>query len=157
MTSGDLDANGEIDGDIVMSSGKVNLGPTAIVHGDIRGTSGNVNQAEGSRVEGQILEQSGFTIGPRQILGLLLRCCLLPLLLLGLPILLLVFFFRRRRAAPSPAAPPDQGETPATPAPAPASSEDPKQKLKQLKEMLDEGLVTEAEYEAKKTEILAGM
>ena len=45
----------------------------------------------------------------------------------------------------------------AKPAPAPASSEDPKQRLKQLKEMLDEGLVTEAEYEAKKTEILAGM
>lgn len=40
---------------------------------------------------------------------------------------------------------------------APAESEDPTQKLSQLKEMLDEGLITEAEYEAKKAEILTGM
>jgi hypothetical protein len=40
---------------------------------------------------------------------------------------------------------------------APVESEDPTQKLSQLKEMLDEGLISEAEYEAKKAEILAGM
>lgn len=33
----------------------------------------------------------------------------------------------------------------------------PTQKLNQLKEMLNEGLITETEYETKKTEILAGM
>jgi hypothetical protein len=55
-------------------------------------------------------------------------------------------------AVSSPAAPPDQDETPA---PASAPSEDPKQKLTQLKEMHDEGLITEAEYESKKAEILA--
>jgi hypothetical protein len=59
------------------------------------------------------------------------------------------------RETSSPAAPPDQGETPTIPAPAPAPSEDPKQKLTQLKEMHDEGLITEAEYESKKAEIQA--
>jgi hypothetical protein len=54
---------------------------------------------------------------------------LLPLLVLGLLITLLVFFLRRRPAA---SAPPDQAEIP-TP-----SSEDSKQKLTHLKEMLDE-------------------
>jgi hypothetical protein len=40
---------------------------------------------------------------------------------------------------------------------APAESEDPTQKLSKLKEMLDEGLIAEAEYEAKKAEILSRM
>ena len=155
MTSGNLYVNGEIDEDIILTSGKVILGSTAIVHGDIRGTPDDISQAEGSRVEGQIMmNQSDFTFGSNLVLGLLFRCCLLPMLLLGLLIFLLVFFFRRRKADSSPAAPPDQGETPA---PAPAAQEDSKQKLTRLKEMLDEGLITEADYEAKKTEILAGM
>ena len=34
--------------------------------------------------------------------------------------------------------------------------QDTKQKLTQLKVMLDEGLITQAEYESKKAEILAG-
>lgn len=37
------------------------------------------------------------------------------------------------------------------------ASEDPVQKLKQLKDMVDAGLITEAEYEAKKAEILSRM
>ena len=39
----------------------------------------------------------------------------------------------------------------------PSPSEDPAQKLKQLKQMFDDELITEAEYEAKKAEILADM
>jgi len=39
----------------------------------------------------------------------------------------------------------------------PLPSEDPAQKLAQLKEMLDDGLATESEYESKKAEILAGI
>jgi uncharacterized membrane protein len=140
MTSGNLKANGEIGGTIHISSGEVILGPTAIVHGNIRGTSGNVSQAEGSQVEGQILmDLSNFAFGSPIILGILIRYCLLPLLVIGLLIFLLVFFTRRR---PADIAPPDP------------SSEDPKRKLTQLKEMLDEGLITESEYEAKKAEIL---
>jgi len=149
MTSGNLIIHGEVDGDIVLSSGKVTLGPTAIVHGGIMGDSGEISQADGSRVDGQILEQSGFTIGPLQILGSLFSCCLLPLLFLGL----LIFFLRRRKTVSS-AALSDQGKTPTH---IPAAPEDPKQRLIQLKEMLDEDLITEDEYESKKTEILAGM
>jgi membrane protease subunit (stomatin/prohibitin family) len=39
----------------------------------------------------------------------------------------------------------------------PAQKEDPLQTLKKLKEMLDHGLITQAEYDSKKTEILARM
>lgn len=38
---------------------------------------------------------------------------------------------------------------------APAGQEDSLQKLKQLREMLDAGLITAAEFEAKKAEILS--
>jgi hypothetical protein len=147
MTSGDLKANGEIGGTIHMSSGEIILGPTSIVHGDIRGTSGDVSQEEGSQVEGQILmDLSNFAFGSPIILGLLIRYCLLPLLVIGLLIFLLVLFLRRRRAA---SALPDQGKMSVP------SSEDPKQRLSQLKEMLDEDLITKTEYESKKAEILA--
>jgi len=150
MTSGNLIIHGEVDRDIVLSSGKVTLGPTAIVHGGILGASGEISQADGSRVDGQILEQSGFTIGPLQILGSLFSFCLLPLLFLGL----LIFFLRRRQAVSPLAAPSNQVEKPA---PALATSEVPRQKLTRLKEMLDDGLITEDEFESKKAEFLAGM
>jgi len=47
-----------------------------------------------------------------------------------------------------------QGGLP-TAAQAPAQQEDPVQKLKKLKDMLDAGLITAQEYEAKKTDILS--
>ena len=37
------------------------------------------------------------------------------------------------------------------------SSSDPAQKLKQLKEMLDEGLITKSEFESKRQEIISRM
>ena len=40
---------------------------------------------------------------------------------------------------------------------APVESANPPQKLRQLKKMLDDGLISEAEYAAKKAEILADM
>ena len=149
MTSGKLIIHGEVDGDIVLSSGKVTLGPTAIVHGGIMGTSDEISQADGSQVDGQILEQSSFTIGFFQIFGSLFSCCLLPLLFLGL----LIFFLLRRKPVTS-VAPPSQDKAPTS---APVTPEDPKQRLTRLKEMLDEDLITEDEFESKKTEILAGM
>jgi len=149
MTSGNLFIHGEVDGNIVLSSGKITLGPTAIVHGGIKGASDEISQADGSQVGGQIMEQSVFTIGPLQTLGSLFSCCLLPLLFLGL----LIFFLRRRRRVSS-AAPSDQDITPTH---IPAAPEDSKQRLTRLKEMLDEDLITEDEFESKKTEILAGM
>jgi len=46
-----------------------------------------------------------------------------------------------------------QGQPSAAPAPPPAA--DPVQRLKQLKDMLDAGLITAQEYESKKAEILS--
>jgi membrane protease subunit (stomatin/prohibitin family) len=48
---------------------------------------------------------------------------------------------------------PGQPQQPAAAAP----QEDPKAKLKQLKEMLDDGLITKEEYEKKKQDILSRM
>jgi len=49
-----------------------------------------------------------------------------------------------------------QGGLPTAPAPAPVhQEEDPMQKLKKLKDMMDAGLITEQEYETKKTDILS--
>jgi hypothetical protein len=71
------------------------------------------------------------------------------LILLGAIILLLVVLRRGRGTAP----PPPPADAPQ----APIAPEDPTLKLKQLKQMLDEDLITKAEYEAKKAEILADM
>jgi cytoskeletal protein CcmA (bactofilin family) len=143
MTSGDLIANGEIDGDILLSSGKVILGPSAVVHGDIRGTSGDIRQAEGAQVLGQIsLDESSFSISRGIIASIVGLFCILPLVLLVVFVVLVAAVLRRK-----PTTVPQEQVT----------TGDATQKLKQLKEMLDEGLITEAEYESKKAEILAGM
>lgn len=150
MTSGNLQVDGEIDGDIVMFSGNISLGPEAIVHGDIRGTSGTVQPAEGAQVLGQIsTNQSAFRIGWGIFASLFALFCILPLVLIGGLILLVVAVRRGRRTSqpPVPAAQPQ----------VPTPSEDPAQKLKQLKQMLDDGLIAEADYETKKAEILAAM
>jgi hypothetical protein len=42
-------------------------------------------------------------------------------------------------------------------APAPQATEDAQSRLQQLKSLLDQGLITEADYEAKKADILAKM
>jgi cytoskeletal protein CcmA (bactofilin family) len=143
MTSGNLQANGEVDGDILLTSGNVSLGPKADVKGSITATSGNISQAESAQVRGQISSnQSTFTIGGAFFARLFVLFCCAPLLLIGGLIFLLVSLTRRKPRA-----------VPAVQAPVETDSE----KLKRLKQMFDEGLITEAEYEAKKAEILDGM
>lgn len=66
-----------------------------------------------------------------------------PILLIGLGVLILLRSWWPRLPTTSPQAR--------------VEPENPTQKLNQLKEMLNEGLITEAEYETKKTEILGGM
>ena len=46
---------------------------------------------------------------------------------------------------------------PAAPAAAPAAEEDPMAKLTQLKSLLDQGVLTQAEFDFQKTKILQGM
>jgi cytoskeletal protein CcmA (bactofilin family) len=143
MTSGNLQANGEVDGNILLTSGNVSLGPQAVVKGNITATSGNVSQAEGAQVRGEISSnQSAVTIGGAFFARLFGLLCCAPLLLIGGLIFLLAVLLRRKPTAVSA----DQGPVEAT-----------SEKLKNLKQMFDEGLITEAEYEAKKAEILADM
>lgn len=143
MTSGNLDAYGEVNGDIFFTSGNVELGPEAVVHGDILATSGNLHRAEGSRVDGEVVtEPTTFPISSRLIAGLLGSFCVLPLVVIAVLIALLITFARRRSAPLT---------EPATVATAPA------QKLGQLQEMLEGGLITESDFEKKKAEILSSI
>ena len=50
-----------------------------------------------------------------------------------------------------------QAPPPAAAAPAPAADEDPMAKLTQLKSLLDQGVLTQAEFDVQKTKILQGM
>jgi membrane protease subunit (stomatin/prohibitin family) len=50
-----------------------------------------------------------------------------------------------------------QQQAPAQAAPAPASSEDSMAKLTQLKSLLDQGVLTQAEFDVQKTKILQSM
>lgn len=146
VTSGNLVVDGEVDGDIISTSGTITLGSEAVIHGNIWGTTGTpVQQAQGAVVEGQILtDQSSFRISGSFIASLVCLFCILPLALLAGLILIIALLVRRRPATVEKAPPSAEAET-AT------------QKLKQLKQMLEDGLITEAEFEAKKAEILGGM
>jgi cytoskeletal protein CcmA (bactofilin family) len=138
MTSGNLDAQGQINGDVLMTSGNVELGPDAVVRGDILGTSGNVRQAEGARVDGHVSTNApGFNVAGGYFISLLAQVCGLPLIVLGALIYLLLGRGRAKSAASL------------------EPSGDAAQKLAQLKAMLDQGLLSEAEYETKKAEILS--
>jgi cytoskeletal protein CcmA (bactofilin family) len=145
MTSGDLyvEADAQIEGNVAMTSGDVYLRPGAVVRGDVIGTSGDVHRAEGARVEGQVsTDASGFSVSGAFIADLIGTYCVLPVVVIGVLFYLLASLGRRRPAVV------EQG---------PAVSEDPTQKLKQLQEMMERGLITEADYEAKKAEILSRM
>jgi hypothetical protein len=81
--------------------------------------------------------------------------CVLPVaLLIGLILVLGVWLGRSSRKkvevvqAPAPAPPPP---------PTPFLAEDVQPRLLQLKVLLDQGLISEADYEAKKADILAKM
>lgn len=142
MSSGTLNIDGEVDGDIVYSSAKsINLGPKSIVGGDIKGTSGKVNRSEGARVDGEISGDHTFTLGVgffSKMFGLL---CGIPLALIGSVVYLIT---NRRRNANETSTKPTDSEARDIPT-----------KLKQLKQMKDDGLISEEDYEAKKANLLA--
>jgi cytoskeletal protein CcmA (bactofilin family) len=140
MTSGDLHIGGQVGGDVLLTSGNVTLGPDAVVRGDILGTSGEVHQADGARVGGRISTGAGgANVAGGYMTRLLAQVCGIPLILLGALIYLLAM---RGRSKPA-----------ARPEPSGSAAE----KLAQLRAMLEGGLLTEAEYETKKAEILARM
>jgi len=143
ITSGNLEVDGEVRGNILVTSGNISLAPEAVVKGNVTATSGNINQAEGAQVQGDIAaNQTTFTIGGRFFAQLFGMFCVFPLLLFGGLIFLLVALMRRSSTAVSEKSMPSETAT---------------QKLKELKQMLADGLITETEYEAKKAEIFADM
>ena len=156
MTSGNLiiGRGASVGGNVVLTSGNVAMAEQSVVHGDIILASSDINvrQASGSRVEGRITNN----IAPYALTTLLkitLLCCVLPLILLVGVFLLLGMWLGRitKRTPQAPVAPAPAPDT------APSPQEDAQAKLKQLKSMLDEGLITESDYEAKKADILAKM
>jgi hypothetical protein len=80
-----------------------------------------------------------------------LLCCL-PVVFLDLIVRMVVILTRGRRASPA-TIPASQTAAPVAQPPKPAA-EEAQQSLKQLKQILDNGLITRDEYEAKKAEIL---
>ena len=169
VTSGSvtMEANSHVTGTIMLTSGELRIGKNAQVGGDVVLTSGDVYMAEGSVIHGDLILSSS-DIGVHQApgatiegntttdiapfaIGLLtkgfLLYCILPIALLILIILALGTWLGRQ----------SKKRVQVVQAPAPAVSEDAQMKLQNLKKMLDEGLITQTDYEAKKADILAKM
>ena len=140
MQTGLLTQTYQVDGDIIYSSAKsINLGPNSVVGGDIKGTSGDVYLSEGAQVDGEIKGDHTFTLGAgffAKVFGLL---CGVPLALIG-SIIFLLSSRRKKVVESGPAQNPGALDIPV--------------KLKQLKQMQAEGLISEEDYEAKKADIL---
>jgi hypothetical protein len=150
LTSGELvmGKDSQVGGDVVLTSGSVTMAEGSVIHGDLITTSSDVpvRMAPGATIEGQQTTNIAPWAVSTGTKGLLLLCCV-PLIILVVLFLLLgvgVGRSSRRKAE-------------AIPAPVPSASLDAQEKLKQLKAMLDEGLITETDYEAKKAEILSNM
>lgn len=181
VTSGSvmLEEGSRVTGTIILTSGALHIGPDAEVGGDVVLTSGALYMAEGSVVEGDVILSSNdiqvqqdpgstiegvitYNIAPFAVTFIakgIVLFCVLPLVLLVVLILLLGMLLGRssRKRAPAGVAPASTIAAPPAPAPAPAVPEDAQARLQQLKSMLDQGLISEADYEAKKADILARM
>jgi len=142
MSSGTLNIDGEVEGDIVYSSAKsINLGSKSVVGGDIKGSSGDVYRSEGAQVDGKISGDNTFTLGVGFFAKMFGILCGIPLALIGSVVYLITN--RRRNATETNAKPAD------------SEAHDIPTKLKQLKQMKDDGLISEEDYEAKKADLLA--
>jgi hypothetical protein len=150
LTSGELHIgqNAQVGKDVVLTSGALYMADGAVVHGDVILSSQDiaVQQAPGSQVEGSITYNIAPFIISTLTRGLLLYCVLPIVLLIALILVLGLWLGRASRKGAQVAQ-----------APAPVATEDAQQKLQKLKAMLDEGLITETDYETKKAEILSKM
>jgi len=150
LTSGDLHIgkDAQVGKDVVLTSGALYLADGAVVHGDVILSSQDiaVQQDPGARVEGRITNDiAPFAIS--LVTKTLLLFCVLPIVLLVALVLGFGMWLGRGSKKRSQIAQ----------APAPVVTEDIQQKLQKLKSMLDEGLITETDYEAKKADILSRM
>lgn len=142
MTSGVLNIDGQVDGDILFTSAEsINLGPNSVVGGNIKGTSGDIFRAEGAQVDGEIMDNQAVTFSSAffaKALGLL---CGLPIVLIGS----VAYWLMGRRKKQS-----DFSHLSVN-----SKNDTITSTLKQLKQMLEDGLIREVDYEAKKADILA--
>src|SRR5687767_5864421 len=63
VINGNAKVNGQVDGGIVVTSGTVELGPTARVAGDVTTYSGRIIRSAGATVGGKVVEEQGITMG----------------------------------------------------------------------------------------------
>ena len=150
LTSGELHIgkNAQVGGDVVLTSGDLYMEAGSVVHGDVilANSEIGVHQAPGATVEGNTTTD----IAPYAIRlatkGFLLYC-IIPLVLLIVLLFVLGTWLGRR----------SKKSVAVVQTPAVSVTEDAQAKLQSLKKMLDEGLISQADYEAKKADILSKM
>ncbi|MCP4517988.1 MAG: hypothetical protein GY824_22505, partial [Delftia sp.] len=91
-----VEANAEIEGDALVTSGDVRLAHGAEVRGDVIITSGHVSKGDGARVGGQV-STGGLDIGG----WLIATCCLPPIVLLLVFLYWLISQMRKRGQRPA--------------------------------------------------------
>ena len=150
LTSGELHIgkNAQVGGDVVLTSGDLYLEPGSVVHGDVILSSSDigVHQSPGAVIEGNTtsdIAPFAITLATK---GFLLYC-VLPIAVIIVIILGLGTWLGRR----------SKKGVKVVQAPATAVTEDTQTKLQSLKNMLDQGLITQTDYETKKAEILSEM
>jgi predicted small secreted protein len=150
LTSGELHIgkNAQVGGDVVLTSGDLYLVEGAVIHGDVILSSSDigVHQSPGATVEGNVTSDiAHFAIAI--LTKVVLIYCVLPIVILIAIILGLGMWLGRQ----------SKKRAQLIQAPVPAVPEDTQTKLQNLKKMLDEGLITQTDYEAKKTDLLSKM
>jgi hypothetical protein len=150
LTSGELriGKNAQVGGDVVLTSGDVYMAEGSVIHGDVILSSSDIgiHQSPGATVEGNTTTDiAPFAIG-LVTKGFLLYCVLPIVVLIALILGLGACLGRQSKKRVEVVQP---TVTPVT--------EDAKTKLQNLKKMLDEGLISQTDYETKKADILSKM
>ena len=150
LTSGELriNKNAQVGGDVVLTSGDLYLAEASVIHGDAIFASSDIglHQDPGSKIEGNITSDiAPFAVGVLSKGALLY--CLLPIVVFIALILGLGTWLGRQ----------SKKRVQAVQAPASSDKEDIQQKLQNLKNMLDQSLINETDYETKKADILSKM
>jgi cytoskeletal protein CcmA (bactofilin family)/uncharacterized membrane protein len=150
LTSGELriGKNAQVGGDVVLTSGDLYLAEGSVIHGDVILASSDikVRQSPGAKVEGN----TTTNIAPYAISLLtkvFLLFCVLPIVIIIVIFLVFGVWLGRK----------SKKRVQTIQTPAPAGNEETPAKLQSLKKMLDDGLITESEYEAKKADLLSKM
>jgi hypothetical protein len=162
-----MEENSRVTGTVFLTSGQLNIGKNAQVGRNVVLTSGDLYMAEGSIIHGDVIlanSEIGVHMSPGATVegntttniapfmigfvtkSVLLYCVLPIVILIAIMIGLGTWLGRQSKKRV------EVVQAPVTPA-----GEDAQAKLQSLKKMLDEGLITQTDYEAKKAEILSKM